>query len=63
MYNRYAESTTIDSLTPFTFNSAYYTGIQMDDLSVTVDGYLNGVQIHSIEFLVNTQTPYLAIFD
>jgi hypothetical protein len=58
-FNGYGNPATVTSPNPFTFVSAYFTGAWNDDLSVTVQGFLNNVEKYSTTFLVNSITPSL----
>jgi len=48
---------------PFTFDSAYFTGGWRDGLQVSVNGYLNGRLVDSKSFTVDTSGPTLETFD
>jgi len=54
-----ADALSVDSVTPFTFNSAYLTAAWRDGLQVTITGYLLGVQEDQTTVTVNTSGPSL----
>lgn len=61
-YNLFAEQA-ITSGAPFTFNSAYFAAAWNDGLTVTVKGYVSGVQVDTKTFTVDTQAPKLETFN
>ena len=53
----------LSSVTPFTFNGAYFTAVWRDGLNVKVDGYLNDVLAYSTTVIVNTTGPMWCEFN
>lgn len=56
-YNRFGDPASLSSFSSFVFNGAYFTGAWNNGLSITVNGFLNGVQTLSETFQVNTDAP------
>lgn len=54
---------TMTSLTPFTFNSGYFTSGWNDGLDILAEGYLDGALVYSISFSANTEGPTFEVFD
>jgi autotransporter-associated beta strand protein len=61
-YNVAGQQATISG-SPFTFNSAYFTGAWNNGLDIQVTGYLGGVQVDTASFIVNTTGPTLETFN
>lgn len=61
-YNAYGNPAFMSD-SPFTFNSAYFTAAWNEGLSVTVEGYLASVLVHTNTFTINTTSPTLMTFD
>lgn len=53
----------MSSTTPFTFNSAYFTGAWNNGLNITVTGLLNGVTEDTTTFTVDSTAPTLEAFN
>jgi hypothetical protein len=47
----------LSSTSPFTFNSAYFNAAWNNGLSITVTGFLSGVQEDTLTFIVNSTGP------
>lgn len=62
-FNGSGDPASITSSNPFTFNSAYFTGVFRNGLSITVTGLHNGVLVGSDTFTVSAYAPTLEIFD
>ena len=65
-YNGYgspADVLSVSSSSPFTFNSAYFTGAWNDGLQVQITGYRNGIQVDQTTVTVNTSGPLLVTLD
>lgn len=56
-YNMFGNPASLSSFSSFVFNGAYFTGAWNNGLSITVNGFLNGVQTLSETFQVNTDAP------
>ena len=61
-YNAFGYVATI-SASPFTFNSAYFTGAWNDGLTVAITGYLSGNVVDEKSFIVNFSGPTLEVFN
>lgn len=53
----------VTSATPFTFNSAYFTGAFNDGLNVTVEGWNSGSLLYTTSFTVDASAPTFRTFD
>ena len=62
-YNGYAEPADISSDVPFNLDSGYFTAAWNDGLIIAAAGYRNGALLHRTAFIVNTEGPYLKVFD
>ncbi len=56
-YNANGTSASLASFSSFVFNGAYFAGAWNNGLSITVNGFLGGVQTLSETFLVSTNAP------
>ena len=56
-YNSFGSPASLSSFSSFVFNGAYFTGAWNNGLSITVNGFLGGVQTLSETFQVNTNAP------
>lgn len=61
-YNSFANPASLSSFSSFVFNGAYFTGAWNNGLSITVNGFLGGVQTLSETFQVNTNAPLWKTF-
>lgn len=61
-FNRFANPATLSSFSSFVFNGAYFAGAWNNGLSITVNGFLGGVQTLSETFQVNTGSPLWKAF-
>jgi hypothetical protein len=48
---------------PFTFNSAYFTGAWNNGLNIQVNAYLAGTQVDTMSFVVDSTSPVLETFN
>lgn len=63
-FNMWGETSAFSSQSsPFTFNSAYFTGAWNDGLSIQVDAFLAGALVNTMTFVVNSTGPTLEIFN
>ena len=62
-FNGFGGPATFSSASAFTFNSAYITAAWNDGLQLTVTGSLNGVQVDTTTFTVNTSGSTLETFN
>jgi hypothetical protein len=62
-FNGFGAPAYVSSSSTFNFKSAYLTSGWMNDLSVTVEGFLGGVQKYSQTVAVNTAAPQLFNFN
>lgn len=62
-FNGFGAPATFLSASAFTFNSAYITAAWNDGLQLIVTGSLNGVQVDTTTFTVNTSGPTLETFN
>ncbi len=60
--NGYGQQASLSGF-PFTFNSVYFTAAWNNGLDIQVLGYLDGVQVDSANFIVNTAGPTLENFN
>lgn len=61
-FNAFSADAYIVSGPAFTFNSAYFTGAWNDDLTIRVQGWLDGVMLYNTSFLVDTTGPTQMFF-
>lgn len=62
-FNMWANPAELSSFSSFVFNGAYFTGAWNNGLSITVNGFLGGVNTLSETFLVDTTGPIWHSFD
>jgi PEP-CTERM motif len=62
-YNAFGSPANFSSATPFTLNSAYFTGAWNDGLMIEAQGFLGGSLVHDVIFTVNTSGPTLEKFN
>jgi hypothetical protein len=62
-YNGFSDPAAVSSDVPFNLDSGYFTAAWNDGLTIAATGYRNGALLHSTAFIVNTESPYLKVFN
>jgi hypothetical protein len=62
-YNGFSDPAGISSDHPFNLDSGYFTAAWNDGLTIAATGYRHGALLHSSLFIVNTEGPFLKVFD
>jgi PEP-CTERM motif len=58
-----ADASMFSQTSPFTFNSAYFTGAWNNGLNIQVKAYLAGTLVNTMSFVVDSTSPVLETFN